>query len=267
MFSPRVVTLTTDFGLTDAYVAVMKAVILGLAPQVRIVDITHEVRPQNVAGASFLLRAAYPYFPVDAIHLAIVDPGVGTSRRPIAVRAPHGVFVGPDNGIFAGALVDQKAVDVASGELLTGSAVELTQSRYWRQPVSQTFHGRDIFAPVAAHLALGVELCSFGPRLDALQPAPPQSPAREQGAVYGSIMHIDRFGNAITNISGDSVPASVTIEVGGRTVPGLATDYQHERLVAIVGSAGLIEIAARNGSAASMLGLRVGDPVMVRTGQ
>ncbi len=264
MTSHRIITLTTDFGLSDAYVGVMKGVILGIAPEVTLVDISHEVHPLNVAGAAYLLQMAYPYFPADAIHLAVVDPGVGTDRKPLAIAAPHGLFVGPDNGIFCRALADQAALDAQTGELLRGTAVALENREFWRQPVSQTFHGRDIFAPAAAHLALGTRLTALGPAQSVLERAPTQAPIRQGEAVYGSIVHIDRFGNAISNVPEADIPEPTIVEVAGRELHGLASSYQDGRLVAIVGSGGMLEIAARNASAASALGLQVGDPIVVR---
>lgn len=261
----RIITLTTDFGLADAYVGIMKGVILGIAPGVTTVDISHEVRPQNVSQAAYLLTSAYRYFPPDTVHVGVVDPGVGTARKAIAVQAPYGVFVGPDNGIFCPVLADQRAFNGSSGQLAAGSAVELTNDRYWRQPVSRTFHGRDIFAPVAAHLAEGIPLAELGAPLHALHRPPGESAAERQGVVHGVIIHIDRFGNAISNVPQEMVPAKPVFEVAGRVLEGLATSYQDAPVVAIVGSTGLVEIAARNASAVERLGLNVFDALLVRS--
>ncbi|MBV9280847.1 MAG: SAM-dependent chlorinase/fluorinase, partial [Chloroflexi bacterium] len=248
----------------DAYVANMKGVILEILPAARIVDVSHEVAAQYVAGAAYLLQTAYRYFPGNTIHVAVVDPGVGTARKPIAVAARHGIFVGPDNGIFGRALADQDALDPATGELLRGAAVSLSNERYWRLPVSQTFHGRDIFAPAAAHLGRGVPLSELGRQETVLARLAGQEPIRTGDDIHGVILHVDRFGNAISNVPGSMVTKSVNVDLGGRIVAGLATSYQDAPLAAIVGSAGLVEIAARNGDAARRLGLRVGDPVVVR---
>jgi S-adenosylmethionine hydrolase len=259
-----VITLTTDFGLSDAYVAVMKGVILGIAPQSTIVDISHQIQPQNVGEASYLLCSAYQYFPSDAVHVAVVDPGVGTKRKAIAVQAHHGMYVGPDNGIFSPVLMEQQVIDERTGEMMAGSGVELTNDQYWRKPVSQTFHGRDIFAPVAAHLTLGTPLERFGHLLSSLVVSRNNRVVLRGSTIYGCIVHIDRFGNAISNVGTDVLPANPVIEVGGRVIKGLASSYQDARVVAVIGSSGLLEVAARNGSAAVTLGLRTGDPIVIR---
>jgi S-adenosyl-L-methionine hydrolase (adenosine-forming) len=265
--TPRIITMTTDFGTVDAYVAIMKGVILSLAPNTTIVDLSHEVRPQYVSGAAYILRSAYRYFPSDAIHLAVVDPGVGTSRKALALRSSHGYFVGPDNGLFSPVLEDQKLVDIESGRLQGDvSAVELNDPTYWLDHVSQTFHGRDIFAPATAYLASGVQVEKLGQKLDMIQLVTQHSPVEHNGAVYGTIIHLDRFGNAVTNVPGKMLPSSPRFDIAGRTLSGLATSYQEERVVAILGSTGFVEIAARNASAADTLGLRVGDPLVVRNG-
>jgi S-adenosylmethionine hydrolase len=261
----RIITLTTDFGLRDAYVAVMKGVILGIAPDIRIVDVSHDIRAQDTTGAAYVLDSAYRYFPPDSIHVAVVDPGVGTARRPVAIHSGHGTFVGPDNGIFSACLTGQQVMDPASGKLDGATAVMLNEERFQLTPVSQTFHGRDIFAPAAAHLACGLPLEELGPRVERLQTGEARPPVVKRGAVYGTIVHVDHFGNAISNLSVDLVPATPVIEVAGRTLKGLATSYQDARVIAIIGSTGLLEIAARNASAAETLGLRPGDPVVVRS--
>lgn len=258
-------TLTTDFGLADAYVGIMKGVILQIAPTGQIVDLSHQVAPQQVAEAAYLLRSAYAYFPPRAIHVAVVDPGVGTSRQPIAVQAPHGTFVGPDNGVFTAALTAQGALDVETGCLLQGQAVVLANRQYWRHPVSQTFHGRDIFAPSAAHLAAGVPLRELGPTITTLRRAVVDEPRVENGMVRGAIVHLDHFGNAISNIPAALVPPQPLFEVSGRTIRGLAANYQEAPVVALVGSSGLVEIAARNANAATALGIRVGDALVARS--
>jgi len=265
MASRRIITLTTDFGLADAYVAIMKGVILSIAPDAMLVDISHQVEPQDVREAAYLLWCSYRYFPPDSIHLAVVDPGVGTERRPVAVTAPRGLFVGPDNGIFARALIDQGAVDAATGRLLAGSAVILTESRYWHHPVSQTFHGRDIFAPATAHLALGTTISALGPDLASVMVGADDAPTHRDGSIYGSIVHIDRFGNAISNVAASTIPPRAVVQIGDRELHGLASNYQEGQLVALIGSSGMLEVAARNASAASVLGLRVGDPLVIRT--
>jgi S-adenosylmethionine hydrolase len=263
--TPRVITLTTDFGIVDAYVAVMKGVIITLESNTHIVDLSHEVRPQDVAGAAFLIQSAYRYFPKDAIHVAVVDPGVGTPRKAIAIQSPVGCFVGPDNGLFSPVLAEQQLVNPEDGRL-RGKAVvvELTEQSYWLQPVSHTFHGRDIFAPAAAHLARGVEIGQLGRTLQKIHPLNLQPPVSRGGIVYGTIIHLDRFGNAISNIPESMLPPSPALDIAGRTLHGISESYQEGQVVAIVGSVGLIEIAARNASAADILGLREGDRLTVR---
>jgi S-adenosyl-L-methionine hydrolase (adenosine-forming) len=263
----RIITLTTDFGLADAYVAIMKGVILAITPDATLVDISHQIGPHDVRQAGYLLWTSYRYFPPDAIHVAVVDPGVGTERRPVAVVAPHGLFVGPDNGIFGRSLADQGAMDATTGRLLEGSAVVLTETRYWHHPVSQTFHGRDIFAPAAAHLALGATLNALGTDLTSLTVGPDEAPKHRDGCIYGSIVHIDRFGNAISNVPATTLPQRAVVQIAGRLLHGLARSYQEDQLVALIGSSGMLEVAARNASAASVLGLQVGDPIVVRTAQ
>lgn len=260
-FVPPIITLTTDFGLTDAYVGVIKGVILGIAPEARIVDISHAVEPQNILEASFLLLAAYGYFPPGSIHVAVVDPGVGTSRKPLAIRTPVCTFVGPDNGLFVPVLMAEDLSD-RDGRLRPGaSAVELRNPKYRLPEISSTFHGRDIFAPAAAYLANGTDLSALGPPVRQIQPGEPIEPRSDPDGVRGQIVHIDHFGNAVSNISAGSVPAGAIVSAAGQEIGPLSSTYQSGPVVALAGSTGLIEIAARNGSAQEQLGLRVGDPV------
>jgi S-adenosylmethionine hydrolase len=264
---PRIITLTTDFGLRDAYVASVKGVILSIAPGVTIVDVSHQVTPQAVEEGAFLLSTMWTYFPADTIHVAVVDPGVGTGRRPIAVRSERATFVGPDNGTFAPALAAMGAVDPSNGTLTTAEAVELTAEEYRRQPTSQTFHGRDIFAPAAAHIAAGIPLQALGPRLDRLAILPLPGFSRNRGVLLGSVAHIDAFGNVITSIPAEELPETPVIRVGEVAIEGLAASYQERTLAALIGSSGFLEVAVRNGSAAQYLGVRVGDPIEVRRGK
>ncbi len=185
-----IVTLLTDFGLEDEYVGVMKGVILSIAPQVRLVDLTHSVPPQDVRRAALILMNAAPYFPPDTVHLAVVDPGVGTERRPIAVRTGRGTFVGPDNGLFSFVLA----------EMETWTAVELREPAYRLPLVSTTFHGRDIFAPAAAHLASGVPVEALGPVVNNLATLPLPRLEIGESSLEGEILYADRFGNLVTSI-------------------------------------------------------------------
>jgi S-adenosylmethionine hydrolase len=270
---PRaVITLTSDFGLADPYVAAMKGVILSLNPDAVIVDVSHAVRPQRIEQAAFLLEAARPYFSPGAIHVAIVDPGVGTERRALALQTPFGVFVGPDNGVLSPALPEESRRTAPEGggriPLPQGtSGVSLTNPRYQRLPVSDTFHGRDVFAPAAAHLSLGVAPASLGePVADALVLPPFRAPRQADGSLAGRIVHVDGFGNLITDVRGDDLPAEeITVETRGRAIAGTSRAYAEGRgLMALVGSFGFLEIALAGGSAAAETGADIGDPVAVR---
>jgi len=255
-----IITLTTDFGLSDAYVGVMKGVILSIAPRAVIVDLCHEVPAQDVRAAAFALYQATPFFPADAVHLAVVDPGVGSSRRALAVYTDQGTFVAPDNGLLS--LVLEGVV--------RREAVSLTNSEYWLPGVSTTFHGRDIFAPAAAHLANGVPPSHLGSpagdlvRLQLLKPE-----VRSPQAVVAHILHIDHFGNLILDVRADRLPHRPVLEIAGRVIGGLSATYADVapgELVAYVGSThDLVESAVRNGDAAQVTGADVGAQVLIRS--
>lgn len=260
----RPIFFLTDFGLADTYVGVVKAVILSIAPDARIVDLTHDVPPQDVRAGAFALLTAVPYLPEDAVVLAVVDPGVGTGRRPIAVQSTGRTFVGPDNGLLSWAVRS----DVY--------AVILDRPRFWRPTVSATFHGRDLFGPVAAHLARGVPLAEVGSPCSEIQTLPFPAVRRtfdDDGRVataQGEIVHVDRFGNLISNLTVPDLPDEPTVAVAGRTISELAPHFQATggaaegaHLIALIGSAGLLEIAVPNGSAAAALGIGVGASVTV----
>jgi len=247
-----IITLTTDFGLQDAYVGVMHGVILSIAPNARVVDLCHHVPPQDLVAGSLTLEAAIDVFPQGTIHVGVVDPGVGASRRAIALRTDHAVYVGPDNGLFTLPLQRDPPRE----------AVELTNPDHHRPRVSATFHGRDIFSPVAAHLADGEPLANLGPplALESLRQLdlPRPSPASD-GALVLAVLHADRFGNLITNLTraafdrwrGDTPPAAVTVHLGDTRIPGVATtfsDVAEGEPVAYLGSSDRLEIAVRNGS-------------------
>lgn len=274
-----IITLTTDFGAEDPYVGVMKGVALGINPQAQLVDLTHSVRPQQVLQGSFLLSTVVRYFPPGTIHVAVVDPGVGTARRALAVQAGGYYFVGPDNGIFShvlgelGVKVVGRRGAPAPVALKRGiRAVSLTVSRFWLHPVGSTFHGRDIFAPVAAHLSLGVPLEDFGDEVSSVLLYPlARTRRRRDGAVPGQVVHIDHFGNLITDVRGEDLPAGhVAVVVKGRTIHGISASYasgeevEGPSLIALVGSSGYLEVSARNDSAAEVLGAGVGAPVQIR---
>ena len=252
-----VVTLTTDFGLRDPYVAAMKGVILRLAPDSRLVDITHDVDSHDVVGAALVLEAAVPFFPAGSIHLAVVDPGVGTARRGLVVQSADATFVGPDNGLFTPIL--------ARG---AWRAVELAAADQRLPRVSRTFHGRDVFAPAAAHLARGVPLERFGPEVD--DPVRLAWPEVHTvgGAIAGAVLHVDRFGNLITSIAADAVEGlgtEASIHIGGRRLPlvGTYADLPRGAAGALIGSSQRLEVAVREGSAAAILKARRGTPVAV----
>jgi len=252
-----VVTLTTDFGLRDPYVAEMKGVILGLAPETRLVDITHEVESHDVVGAALALEAAMPFFPDGSVHLAVVDPGVGTARRGLVVTTETAAFVAPDNGLLTPVF--------ARG---VWRAFELTAAHLRLPRVSRTFHGRDVFAPAAAHLARGVAPEQFGPAAaDPIRLPWPEVHA-VGGAVAGAVVHVDRFGNLITSIAGDTVErlgAAASIHIAGRHLPlvGTYADLPRGGAGALIGSSNRLEVAVREGSAAAVLGARRGTPVAV----
>ena len=274
------VTLTTDFGTADGYVGTMKGVILGIAPDARLVDLSHEIAPQDVRQAAYVLYTAYPFFPPHTVHLVVVDPGVGSARRPIALRTPKGYFVGPDNGVFSYVMANEPVEAV----------VELSDPHYRLLQVSHTFHGRDVFAPAAAHLAAGVPIEALGPPvLDPVTFPPPRLEVSPD-TITGEVLHADHFGNVITSIgklawSEDVLalePAfhevkderqmrfkatKATVVVAGQEINGVFRTYAEVEpgaVLALVGSEGYLEIAVREGSAAQKLGLHTGDTVELR---
>jgi len=250
------ITLTTDFGLKDPYVAEMKAVILGICPNAVIIDITHEIEKFNIRMGAYVLASAAPYFPDGSIHVAVVDPGVGTRRRPIVIQTKQSFFVGPDNGLLVLAAEKQGILRIH----------ELTNPRFMLPKVSNTFHGRDIFAPVAAGLSLGISPFEFGEKINSLHLLPIAKPSIDpDGNVVGQVYHIDRFGNLITNIKSNNLHGkNITIEIAGRRIQGMSDYYeQEEGIMAVVGSSGYLEICLRDGSACDLLDSVVGDEVRV----
>jgi hypothetical protein len=256
------IALLTDFGQHDAYVGMMKGVILGRHPDAQIVDLCHEVPPQDVRRGAFLLATSVQYFPAGTVFLAIVDPGVGTARRPLAVEATDWRFVGPDNGLLVWALrflAPHHGLSLAGseGRLLLKSglrAVELTESRFWRPEVSSTFHGRDIFSPVAAELSLGRPLDEFGPQVDWLVDLPWPEPCPAADGVVGEVITVDGFGNLVTNLRAGDLPSRPVFLIASYEVKGLSESFQSgSDLVAVLGSSGFVELAAPSGSAATLL--------------
>ena len=253
----RVVTLTTDFGLRDPYVAVMKGVMLRITTDIRFVDISHDVESHDVAAAALVLDAAVTFFPPGVVHLAVVDPGVGTTRRGLVVTTADATFVAPDNGLLT-------PVFARAG----WRAFELSEPAYRLPHVSRTFHGRDVFAPAAAHLTIGVRPECFG--------APVEDPVRlawpdvrsEGGTVVGVVVHVDRFGNLITSIAADVVDGlgeGASIHILGRRLPlvGTYADLPLGAAGGLIGSSNRLEVAVREGSAAAVLKARRGTPVAV----
>jgi S-adenosylmethionine hydrolase len=269
---PPIITLTTDFGAQDPYVAAVKGAILTINPAAQLVDVSHAIRPQAIEQAVFVTAAAWPYFPPGAIHVAVVDPAVGSQRRALALRAGTATFVGPDNGVLSAALPDK--VRATAGDspapvgLPTGCrAVSLSNERYFRSPVSSTFHGRDIFGPVAAHLSLGVALEELGEPVQRITALPPFRARRQpDGSLRGRVLHIDAFGNLITDVRLEDLPsAKALVQVADHTIEGVSTTYEAgANLRAVTGSSGYLEIAAPGGSAAAILKADLGLPVVVR---
>jgi len=274
MTSP-IVVFTTDFGLSDAYAGVMKGVALRINPNLRLIDLTHQILPQNVAQGSFLLGINHLFFPDDTIHVAVVDPGVGTDRRPVLLTTPCGTFVSPDNGLLSG-VVDRylEAVPESTGPVALPSelsAVHLTNPAYWRHPVSHTFHGRDIFTPVAAHLSLGVAPRDMGEPIDHLYYLPLPQPVSQGDAITGQVIYQDVYGNLVTNIPADNLPdvELVDVRIKGRSIVGLSRTFNdnlhvgEDGLIALAGSHGYLEVALPNGSAADSLAGSEGETVTV----
>jgi S-adenosyl-L-methionine hydrolase (adenosine-forming) len=258
------ITLTTDFGLKDGFVGTLKGVIWSICPQARIADISHNITSQNVLEGAFALWRAYSFFPDRTVHVAVVDPGVGTQRRPMAARLGNHYFVGPDNGLFTPIIEE---VERSAGPV---EFVHLDDPKYWLPNVSHTFHGRDIFAPVAAYLAKGIPLAEFGPAIT--DPVRLNMPKHEKTATgwRAHVTIIDTFGNCTTDLSAAHVLdlENIRFRLRGREIQGLVESYGHRSagdLVALVDSENYIEIAIVNGSATKVLGARVGDVVDVIT--
>jgi S-adenosyl-L-methionine hydrolase (adenosine-forming) len=256
-----IITLTTDFGTRDPWVGIMKGVILGICPDARLVDLTHEIAPQDVLEAALALESAARHFPPGTAHLAVVDPGVGSPRRALALSADGQFFVGPDNGLFTFALE-------RAGRDFT--AVSLEAPAYRLAPVSRTFHGRDLFAPAVAHIAAGVALARLGPPLEDPVRLPLSRAQRRGDMIEGEVIATDHFGNLLTSVTGEDVAAlggPWALEVAGRPVGGLASSYAEGppgKPVAIIGSTGRVEIFVRDASAAAALGTSRGTVVKVR---
>jgi len=262
MAEPRIVTFTTDFGLQDAFVGIMHGVVLNIEPQIRIVDICHAVASYDVLDGAWTIAQAYRFFPPRTTHVVVVDPGVGSERRPILAETENHVFVAPDNGVLSMIEAREPKFTVR----------HITSDRYFLTPVSQTFHGRDVFAAVAGWLSKGIEPAEFGPEITDYVRLP--LPAVERigdNSLRGVVLKVDKFGNLITNIGEQEVPElfaspvpPLNILISGETITRLCRSYTEGaegEYFAIVGSSGYLEIAARQASAAEKLAAGAGSPV------
>jgi len=254
-----IITLTTDFGLSDPYVAMMKGVILSINPSARLVDVTHQIGTGSISQAALLIRETFPYFPEGTVHLAVVDPGVGSDRRLIALQAGAHFFVGPDNGLFWPVFQDFGGA----------KAVHLTQRRYFLPSITQTFHGREIFAPVAAHLSLGLSLESLGPYIPDLATLTVPQPFVKEGVLCGQIIRVDNFGNLVTNIPSRDLlnfleSGPPRIKAGKlliRKLSRIYADCEEGEPLALINSSNLLEIAVNLGRASEYIGLKNGEIV------
>ncbi len=268
MPSRPIITITTDFGEQDHFVGVMKGVILKISPEATIADICHQVNSFDVFDGAYTLAQSYRYFPPGAVHLVVVDPGVGSARRPILVRTAHYTFVAPDNGVLSLIYEQEESVEVR----------HITSSHYFLQPVSNTFHGRDIFAPVAAWASRGVELAKFGEVIgDYVKFASPKPKREGENVIKGVVLKIDQFGNIITNLRLEDVPELLgensppfRMVVNGQEVTRLCASFaagEPSEIFAVVGSSGFLEIGANRGSAARALKVNRGVEVVVMLGR
>ncbi len=256
-----ILTLTSDFGRDGPYVAAMKGVVLGLAPDVAIVDVSHAIAPQNVLEGAFVLAGLADVFPPGTVHLAVVDPGVGTDRRLVAVSVAEQWFVAPDNGLLGGVVLGREVAGIW----------EITNPALWRSRISSTFHGRDILAPTAAHLLLGRSPDDLGPKRHRLVTLTNFQPRHDEHGLVGEVIYKDAFGNLVTNVSvsrlGSDSPESWIVELAGETIDGLCRTYGDKppgSVVALAGSCGWIEIAIVNGDAARSLTAGPGTTVWFR---
>ena len=261
----KLITLLTDFGLQDGYPGIMKGVIWGIAPDVQIADLTHLIHAQDILEGALALGRSAPYFPPGTIHVAVVDPGVGTHRRAMAAQIGSSYFVGPDNGLCT-ALLEQ-----ADEKGLPFQAVQLDQPRFWLPEVSSVFHGRDIFAPVAAHLANGIPLADLGTPMANPQRLDLPHPRRAGGGWVGQVIIVDNFGNLSTNLERKHLEGlgEVRLRVGGREVKGIVNTFGDRppgELVALFGEVGDLTVSIVNGSAARELHCGIGDPVELLPG-
>ncbi len=258
----RIITLSTDFGLKDGNVGIMRGVIWGIAPEVQISELSNLIGPQNILEGTLILSRAAPYYPEGTIHIMVVDPGVGTARRPIAARIGKQYYVVPDNGLIT------LVLEAAEKRGETVEIVHLDQPKYWLPEISHVFHGRDIFAPTAAHLARGVPLKELGtPITDPIRLKIPR-PGKTETGWRGEILYIDSFGNLATNIEREDLPDTnrLSVQVDGTEIRGLVNTFGERPagdLVALFGSSGNLIVSEVNGSAVRRLNAKVGDLVEV----
>jgi hypothetical protein len=261
-----VISLLTDFGIKDGTVGVVKGVIWNICPSAQISDLSHMIQPQNIHEAAYILARSAPYFPKGSVHLVVVDPGVGTKRRPMAAKIGDWFYVGPDNGTISGWL------ERAESSRWPVESVELNRIKYWLPAVSFTFHGRDIFSPVAAHLANGVPLHEFGdPFTDPVRFKLPE-PEKMDNGWRGEVVHIDHFGNIASNIRTDHLGSAlenkgaINVRLDGTVIQGMVNtfgDRDAGELIALMSSTGNLGISVVNGSAAANLRARIGDEILV----
>ena len=274
MVAPPIV-LTTDFGAASPYAGVLHGVVLRINPSATVVDLTHQIQPQNIRQASFILGTNYRFFPEDSIHVGVVDPGVGTGRQPLMLVTPAARFLAPDNGLLSYVLAEYlKEPPRQPGPVFLPSdcaAYHLTKCQYWLSPVSHTFHGRDIFAPVAAHLSLGVSPDQLGQPAREMVWLPAPQPTRRGNNLSGEVLYADHFGNLVTNIPAQELtnPGSLQVEIKGLRINHLSRTFHDQEpgqvggLLALVGSHGYLEIAVPDDSASLILGVDTGEPVYV----
>jgi Uncharacterized conserved protein len=256
-----IITLLTDFGTKDSFIGVMKGVIWSIAPEVQIADLTHEISAQSVLEGALVLAQSVDYFPAGTVHVAVVDPGVGTARRGLAARIGSQYYVGPDNGLFSSVLAAAEARGQSS------EFYSLDRKEFWLPVISRSFHGRDVFAPVAAHLAHGTPLAQLGTPL--AEPVRLMIPVPQQdadGGLTGQVLTIDHFGNLLTNLKPEHVQGAgkIRVSVGGAQIDGIVQTFgekQPGELVAMIDSSNVLQIAVVNGNAAERLGAKIGTIV------
>ncbi len=255
--TPEVITLTTDFGYSDWFVGAMKGAILSICPQATIIDISHGIPAGDIISGAFVIKEACSFYPPGTVHVGVVDPGVGGERAALAVRTRRHLFVGPDNGLMSLACNDDAIVEIVSIE----------NSDFMLREVSTTFHGRDIFAPAAAHLANGVPVDALGRRVEAMRELDVGRVRCEGRTTEGCVIYIDHFGNLITNIPKDAIGSGKTeVRVRDSVVPGLFTSYSsvgEGEALALIGSSGYLEISVNRGSAKDCFGVEIGGIIKV----